>query len=1039
MDVLHKELAKHDHNSSGTIPVSAFRGILAKFGVHDGLQPLVKKFGNTNGPNGVNYNAFLAHFDQVKSAQVKTAGDSTMNRSRTPEQRAQRSWRLRNQHSTSWGSDPSELQQPSARQELTYSAPPPPEDTEPYAMPNWAYQHDKDILGQHIHDPTSPNQPSLKTRMEHTSVMGHNPLATSIATPDKRMSQKPSMRGVVEGTSDPLCQKDPTVATSPYPEDAAGYRNNAPRPPCSKKTYQAFVPASSHHGHLTSPSSLDSAAANLPAARLFEAPPEQTQSEAALKQLFNQKMDTNNDGTATYGTVASELKSLGVPLSDESMKNIFAQVDPQGSGKLDYNQFERVLQHSAVEGPPASTATTGAAPIELHPINPPIKTGKKQVRPQSPSTPSAQRRHSAPQQRGERVAKDRAAAATENNKKLIKQVLATELVNATAGNVQQFGDKINEALGGKGKSQKLNANNFKQALTAIFPNSSKLPPWLLDTAVTLAKDKGGKDSVNPNTFLSNLGLVGGSNGDEVATRAAQQWSEHKKPNSRNPLFKGPVDRETTDEKLLYDSTTYSAATGPAYPHTSSGRNIIACDVSDARTDAYGYSHLGRAKITFPGAAIAEANPDNIVAHPCQEELEGGNMDRNGIRLFPEHHINAESNEDGIWVPPTRKARGGLTPPPRGYNLINGQGDLLPDGTVTPISVSSPLASNPSGGYYEERVATGKRMGIGKYTPQVESSEWTEKQKGGRKMCSRNGEPLKDINMNPYPELTDIPRGTKHVMNPVPDQVDLAAPWEDSPTEVIRTQKTGKRFNHRVLQTTMPMMVEGTIPPGESGCVTPRTTNMNVASHVTEVKEFQRKGRPRSRSAPHADNRPAPSVPTLKRAIQRKLEQQNGNVTTAWKALSKACTGPNRPNARSSAGITAGDVAHTLHSQFNLNVSEAQVRAVFAAEDSGQSSNGAVTFHDFQRIFNSSQGRSTTPRYSSPQAPFATDFDPPSRSATPSNARTRSPRAGHETPTSGGNGAWAASPVPPYAVGPFGEPRAETRAVSPRNPITHADC
>ena len=54
-----------DKDGSGSVSVNDFRGILARFGIRSGINPIIRKFQDKEG-GGIQYNNFLRFFEEVK-------------------------------------------------------------------------------------------------------------------------------------------------------------------------------------------------------------------------------------------------------------------------------------------------------------------------------------------------------------------------------------------------------------------------------------------------------------------------------------------------------------------------------------------------------------------------------------------------------------------------------------------------------------------------------------------------------------------------------------------------------------------------------------------------------------------------------------------------------------------------------------------------------------------------------------------------------------------------------------------------------------
>ncbi|KAJ9471070.1 hypothetical protein DIPPA_09696 [Diplonema papillatum] len=68
MDLLRTQFGKHDRNNTGMVTTAEFKRSLERFGIHEGLQPVLKKFGS--GRDQVNYNEFIAHFQSQREQRL---------------------------------------------------------------------------------------------------------------------------------------------------------------------------------------------------------------------------------------------------------------------------------------------------------------------------------------------------------------------------------------------------------------------------------------------------------------------------------------------------------------------------------------------------------------------------------------------------------------------------------------------------------------------------------------------------------------------------------------------------------------------------------------------------------------------------------------------------------------------------------------------------------------------------------------------------------------------------------------------------------
>ena len=68
MDQLRSEFTRHDGRGTGVIDEKQFRTALERFGIREGLKPVIKKF--SSGTDGVRYDNFLTHFQSRHGAVV---------------------------------------------------------------------------------------------------------------------------------------------------------------------------------------------------------------------------------------------------------------------------------------------------------------------------------------------------------------------------------------------------------------------------------------------------------------------------------------------------------------------------------------------------------------------------------------------------------------------------------------------------------------------------------------------------------------------------------------------------------------------------------------------------------------------------------------------------------------------------------------------------------------------------------------------------------------------------------------------------------
>ena len=79
----------------------------------------------------------------------------------------------------------------------------------------------------------------------------------------------------------------------------------------------------------------------------------------AQLDLFRE-WDTDNSGSIDKKEFGSALKAMGFPCGKGDLDKIFADLDPTGDGKLDYNELNNSLRRTALkkEAAPAAAAPT---------------------------------------------------------------------------------------------------------------------------------------------------------------------------------------------------------------------------------------------------------------------------------------------------------------------------------------------------------------------------------------------------------------------------------------------------------------------------------------------------------------------------------------------------------------------------------------------------------------------------------------------------------------------------------------------------------